>query len=603
MPDSLENYPISTDSYIHFDGVNLKEALKNRLNQTGLFTDQNFEGSNLAHYNEIVSYLFSMLLFYLNQQSNDGVFTEVQLYENINKLVKKLDYKPIGHQTATLAFEASVKDLVAGLYTIPRYSYIEVGGIKYSFNEDITFSKTINMTEEKLVDMSKEKLLYQGTFIEHPLIVATGNENELIFLTVDDSVIIDHFNTDVYVKDAITSKWTKWELTTSLYLNRANEYKYELRYNENKRYELKFGNNINGRKLNSGDKVAIYYLKTDGSKGEVGANVLPGKSLIFYKSNRLNEIIADISPETSALPFSPNSTLSFINKCTSSSYSLPESVEDIRQNAPGVYRSQFRVVTSNDYESFVKTNFSNLIYDVKAYNNSKYLNRYLQYFTNLGLLDSNQESRALFNQVNFADSCNFNNVYLFVVPKTVGNSLSYVNPSQKSLIIDTIREEKVLTSETIILDPVYLAFDIALGGDSATKIQDRNHTVLKIEKTSNSRRSDESIRAEVSQKIQNYFLRKHLKLGQTIDLNQLTTDILNTDGVRKIFTSRSDINSQVEGIRLISWNPAYGDISLENVVTNLTIEEFQFPYLINDIDFNKKIVIQSNNTKYEGVEY
>ncbi len=603
MPDSLENYPISTNSYIHFDGVNLKDALKNRLNQTGLFTDQNFEGSNLSHYNEIVSYLFSMLLFYLNQQSNDGVFTEVQLYENINKLVKKLDYKPIGHQTATLAFEASVKDLIPGLYTIPRYSYVEVGGIKYSFNEDITFSKTTNLTSEKLVDMSKEKLLYQGTFIEHALITATGNENEIIFLTLDDAVIIDHFNTDVYVKDAITTKWTKWEPTTSLYLNRANEFKYELRYNENKRYELKFGNNINGRKLNSGDKIAIYYLKTDGVKGEVGANVLPGKSLIFYKSNRLNEIITDISPETNASQFFPNSTLSFVNKCTSSSYGEPESVEDIRQNAPGVYRSQFRVVTSNDYESFIKTNFSNLIYDVKAYNNSKYLNRYLQYFTNLGLLDSNQESRALFNQVNFADSCNFNNVYLFVVPKTVGNTLSYVNPAQKSLIIDTIREEKVLTSETIILDPIYLAFDIALGVDTSTKIKDRKNTVLKIEKTANSRRSDESIKNEVVQKIKNYFLRKNSKLGQTIDLNQLTTDILNTDGVRKIFTTRPDVNSQVEGLRLISWNPAYGDVSIENVITNLTIEEFQFPYLIEDIDFNTKIVIQSNNTKYEGVEY
>jgi hypothetical protein len=544
-----------------------------------------------------------MLLFYLNKQSNEGLFTEAQLYENINKIVKQLDYKPIGHQSATLSFEATAANLTSGLYTIPRYSYMEVGGIRYSFNEDITFAKTTDNSSESLADMSREKLLFQGRFIENNIVTATGNDNEIIFLTVDDAIKVDHFNIDVYVKDVNTGKWSEWEQTTSLYINRANEYKYESRYNENRRYELKFGNNINGRRLNAGDQVAIYYLETQGSNGEVGANTLDGKQLIFYKSTRLNSITTDLNTKGSNIDFNPKTTLSFTNNCVSSFASDPEDGESIKKNAPGIFRSQFRVVTSGDYETFIKTNFSSLIKDVKVANNSEYLNGYLRYFTDLGLTDSNLESRALFNQVSFSDSCNFNNVYLFVVPKTIGNSLSYVNPSQKELIIDTIREEKVLTSETIIMDPVYISFDIALGDNISTEISDRDNSVILIKKSSSSRRTDDSIRDDVATIISNYFSRKNLTLGQTVDLNQLAADVLSVDGVQKASTYRTDTKSTVEGLRFISWNPAYGNVSLENVVTNITLEDFQFPYLAEDIDFTSKIIIESTNTKFEGVEY
>lgn len=598
-----QDFPLPADAYINFDGKNIKEAIRKRLNDTGQFTDQNYEGSNLSHYNEIVAYTFSLLMFYLNQQSSEGLFTESQLYENINKIVKQLDYKPIGNQTATLSFEATASNLAAGLYTIPRYSYFELGGVRYSFNEDVTFAKTLNSTAEILADMSREKLLYQGKFVEYPTVVASGNENEILYISQGGGVRIDHFNIHVYVKDVITGKWVEWEQTSSLYLNKANEYKYELRYNENRNYEVKFGNDINGRKLNAGDEIAIYYLQSNGSAGEVGANALNGKQLVFYNSARLNTIVADTRAKEVNTNFSPKNTLSFTNSCVSSFASEPESAASIKANAPGAFRSQFRVVTTNDYETFIKTNFSNLIKDVKVMNNSEYLNNYLRYFTNLGLMDSNLEGRALFNQVNFADSCNFNNVYLFVVPKTVGNSLSYVSPSQKELIIDTIREEKVLTSETILIDPVYLAFDIAIADSENIKINDREDTVILVQKTSNSRRTDDSIRSDVSDTIQSYFSRRNLSLGQVIDLNQLTADVLSIDGIKKIYTYRTDTKSQVEGLRLISWNPAYGDASLENVVTNITLEDFQFPYLAEDIDFTSKIIIESTNTKFESVEY
>lgn len=601
MPTNPQDYPISTDSYINFDGDNIKDALKSRLTELGIFTDQNYEGSNLAHFNEILAYLFSMLLFMLNKQSNEGMFTEAQLYENINKIVKKFDYKPIGYQTATLGFKATASNLLAGLYKIPRYSYIEVGGVRYSFADDIIFSKTTDTVSEVLEDMSRETLLYQGSYIEHPDIIASGNDNEILYLSTSDSVKIDHFNIDVYVKDAVTQKWSKWEKTSSLYLSKYNQKKYEVRLNENKRYEIKFGNNINGKKLNSGDVVSIYYLKTDGSAGEVGANTLTGRTLTLYGSSKFSQILSDTSSETSADVVTPSS-LSFKNTSGSSYSANPESVESIKENAPSIFRSQFRVVTSGDYETFVKTNFSYLVNDIKVLNNTDYLNKYMKYFTDIGLLNSNQESRALFNQITYSDSCNFNNVYMFLVPKTVGNTLSYVSPAQKQLIIDTLKEEKVLTSETIIMDPVYMAFDLCLGDNNLTYISDRNLTKLLIQKSDNTRISDSSLILEVYNKIKSFFSRSNSKLGSVVDLNKLTIDILGIPGVNKIFTFREDLNIKVEGLRFLAWNPAYGDISSQNVVSNITLEDFQFPYLDESVDLKSKILIDSGKANYETVD-
>lgn len=600
MPINISDVPISKDAYLNFDGRSLKDAITRRLSEGGVFTDQNYEGSNISHWNEIVSYAFSMLLFYLNKQSNEGIITESQIYENMNRVVKRLDYRPIGYQTATLGFLASVQGINKGVYTIPRYSYIEAGGISYSFKDDISFVKIEHQISETLTDMSNSNLLFQGKFIEHPLLKPQGNENEILFLTVNDETMIDHFTIDVYVKESELGKWFKYEKVDSLYLNNSNDRVYELRYNENKRYEIKFGNDINGKKLSSTDDVAIYYLASEGSIGEVGANVLTGKTLTKYSTSRHAAILEDTADNFTIL--SNFNSLSFVNNCKSSKFGEPETVDEIRENAPAIFRSQYRVVTQNDYTNFIKTNFKHLIDDVKVFNNSQYLEYYIKYFTNLGLMNSNMESRALFNQVNWADACNFNNVYAFVIPKTVGNFLSYVNPSQKSLILDSIKAKKVLTSELILMDPVYLAFDLALS-DVALTLTDRDYTKLVIVKNPISRRNDDNILNSVVEEILTFFNRGNNSLGQIIDINQLNVNIMSIDGVKNIYTKRIDIGLQVEGLRFMCWNPAYGDISISSVISNIKLEDFQFPYLTNDVDFSNRIEIESSKSKFEGVEY
>ena len=68
-------------------------------------------------------------------------------------------------------------------------------------------------------------------------------------------------------------------LEQPLYLENGVSESYEVRLSESKVYELKFGNDINGKQLKSGDKVSVFYLQTDGSIGEIGQNVFLGRKL------------------------------------------------------------------------------------------------------------------------------------------------------------------------------------------------------------------------------------------------------------------------------------------------------------------------------------
>jgi hypothetical protein len=156
----FNDFTLPIDGYAAFDALSLKGLIINRLNGTGILTDQNFEGSNLSSIIDIVAYAYHVLLFYLNRTGAEATFTTAELYENINKIVKLIGYKPIGDQTAILPFQSTAsKLLAAGTYTIPRYSYFTINGTKYSFNKDITFAKTTRVRSQATILHNKKKLL------------------------------------------------------------------------------------------------------------------------------------------------------------------------------------------------------------------------------------------------------------------------------------------------------------------------------------------------------------------------------------------------------------------------------------------------------------
>lgn len=162
--------------------------------------------------------------------------------------------------------------------------------------------------------------LYNGKWkLYDTIFTASGSKYETFVLeNVRSDVAAGKFAAhgfiDVYVKrnDAFL-KFTG--MTDEIFLNTANKYEssqgddaisiikstdddryFSIRLNENKQYEIKFGNDNNGQKLRAGDQVYVFYMEANGFDGELAVGEVHDKKLedptlilglqddFFYKS-------------------------------------------------------------------------------------------------------------------------------------------------------------------------------------------------------------------------------------------------------------------------------------------------------------------------------
>ena len=218
------DFNLPQKAYAGFDALTLKSYIIERLNENEKFTDQNFEGSNLAAVIDIIAYSYHVLLFYLNTTASEVNFDQASLYENMNRIVKLIGYKPAGRQTSIIPINARASEnLAVGNYTIRKYSYFLVDDIQYTFLNDVTFNKTAAGVED-ISTINDNVVLYQGTVGEYPAYTAQGEKFEGLTVVVDNIVddederFIADNTISVYVLERGNGLYYEYSEVESLYL-------------------------------------------------------------------------------------------------------------------------------------------------------------------------------------------------------------------------------------------------------------------------------------------------------------------------------------------------------------------------------------------------
>ena len=325
---------------------------------------------------------------------------------------------------------------------------------------------------------------------------------------------------------------------------------------------------------------------------------------VIYSTAQFNAIKQDVfSTDLQYLDDSNIAVLSFDNANPSTIYTPAEDANSIRKNAPGAFRSQYRLVTNLDFENFIKASFNNIIQDVKVYNNDDYVNNHLRYLYDIGLTNPNQDSRVLYNQIAFANSCNFNNVYIYALPRvTTKSKISYLTPTQKSLIISSSTSKKTLTSDLIIIDPVYKALTVAYRDVNETDVNniiEQSRLIIKLDRTA--KLSTYLIQNKVKGIFEAFFNPTLLTLGYTVDLVTLTASIKDIPGVSEVYTQRLDTGELVEGISLLVWNPSYPSNDITSTTKNFTLKDFQAIYFYDIDSLVNRIVVESDVSQSTSV--
>jgi hypothetical protein len=88
-----------------------------------------------------------------------------------------------------------------------------------------------------------------------------------------------------------------------------------------------------------------------------------------------------------------------------------------------------------------------------------------------------------------------------------------------------------------------------------------------------------------------------------IDINQLSTDIINLDGVDSIKTYRSDTNTYVDGISFLVWNYTYPNLDVNTYSNNFNLQSFQYPVFNNISNLINRISVVSTTGVISVTDY
>ena len=198
------------------------------------------------------------------------------------------------------------------------------------------------------------------------------------------------------------------------------------------------------------------------------------------------------------------------------------------------------------------------------------------------------------NSLYWADSCNFNNVYSFILARSPAYiddlTKNAITNSQKSFMLSKLNVNKVLTCEPVILNPVIMYCKLGLNdGDPA--ISDTDNTKLRITLKRGARTSESYLKNELKSIISAAFDQTKATLATKIDVDYIYSEALKLVGVEEIKTVRTDTGKTFNGVSLTVWNPAYtGDV--EVVTATKSAQPFQVVYYydLNSITDSIEIV-------------
>jgi hypothetical protein len=621
--------------FLKYDASSIQELLRRKLLESGLYTDQVYPGSDTRILIDLFAWTFDVLTYILNNNAADTLFEDTEVYENLNKIVKLLTYNPKAFTTSNAEFSISctLDEFTNNeiFCTIPKYCSIDTGksdangnSIKYSFIEDFTFK----MNGGSIVGLKNGPILYNGEFVRY--IFDNTAENipyETFIMTnvspnADIPVYIDNDTIHIYIENVNEktgeTEYTEVQIVNNLVLDSAaTDLSCEVRVNENKELVVKFGDDIHGKKLELGTKVHVIYLQSNAGSGKIDANEVSvskislGIKNINSQTELINMCYSGIDTfilnyynlfVKNQMPLTSISNISLTNLHESSDVKDYEDITEIKEHAPSMFRLGNRLITSNDFKTYILNNFSNRIEDVYVCNNNEYCTNFYMWLNKFNSFNSNIR---LMNY-EFANACDFNNVYLWLKPIKNRTLLD----SDKKIIVKKCDQRKSLTANLVPCNAIETYFMPYMKPSNDKAYEINNHTIdshftppVKIlVKKGKTYLSDEKIKNNIVTIITNYFDEKN-ELGATINLSELYQKIMSLgyiDSVKTIYYDTDEVKmedvSYCEGLSFAKFTtPIINNGDFEHFTQYYTLEKFQYPTLLNSSKLFNLIYITSEN--------
>ena len=331
--------PLSNFTNLDFNQV--KTTLREYLKENSSFTDYDFEGSNLSTILDVLAYNTYITSYNANMVANEVFIDSATLRENVVSLARNIGYTPKSRKAAraTITFFVNTGDLSPAPATITlnkgvvASSSSSFGSQSFVFSilEDITVPVVDNTAQFNNIPV------FEGNLVNSNFTYNARNLEQKFIL---DNIGIDTDLMTVTVKpNQQSSRSVKYSLQDSLFDIDGDSKVYFIQEVDDERYQVIFGDNIFGKKLEDNNFIEVNYITSSGDAAN-GVNNFKFSGRLSYNRNSEEYVVTSgVSALTTGISASGGESI--------------EGVESIKKFAPRIYASQNRALTANDYETLI----------------------------------------------------------------------------------------------------------------------------------------------------------------------------------------------------------------------------------------------------------
>jgi len=327
--------------YTNLDFDQIKLSIKNYLRANRRFTDFDFEGSNLSVLIDILAYNTYINSYNANMAANESFLESAVLRENVVSLARNIGYIPRSRRSAvaTIDFAVNLGANTEAVSLTVKAGIIATGA---AANSNVTFCipEDITAPVNDGIAFFDNISIYEGTFTKTNFIVNKDQRNQK-FILPNPYVDTDTLRVKVYLNNQTTS-YREYNKVDNIFKATGSSEIYYLYEVSDEKYELVFGDGTFGRQLSNQNKIECTYIVSGGTKGNGVQRFNFTGILEDNEGNRITSVIPAIVT---------------VNKAENGDN--VEDIESIKKFAPKVYSSQYRAVTTQDYEAIVSEIFPN----------------------------------------------------------------------------------------------------------------------------------------------------------------------------------------------------------------------------------------------------
>ena len=336
--------PLVNFSNLDFDQV--KTSLKDYLRSNSDFTDYDFEGSNLASILDVLAYNTYITSYNANMITNEVFIDSATLRENVVSLARNIGYLPRSRvaSTATVSFFVDVTGVTPAPATItlnkgPVASSAGQTGVNsyvFCILEDVTVPVFTDSNGTATATFNEVKIS-EGTLVTNAFTSSSVNPDQK-FILPNSGIDTSLMNVTVR-SNASESTGAQYSSQNSIFDIDSSSKVYFLQEIEDERYEIFFGDDIFGKKLEEGNYVTVEYVVSSGDAANGISNFTFAGRLSYIRNAQSYSVTTGVSLLSTDLKSTGGESI--------------ETVDSIKKFAPRIYASQNRAVSANDYETLI----------------------------------------------------------------------------------------------------------------------------------------------------------------------------------------------------------------------------------------------------------